>query len=218
MLLSPEHGAERAGHIDLHRAQPMRLPQPVQPDTTSLCTADRDGNMVTYIHSLFSGAGVVLGDTGVLMNSRMLGFSLDHGDPNCLAPGKRPMHTLNSFVVQRDGQTVLVGGTPGAHWQVQTNLQVLTNLLDFGLSLPEAIAAPRFAIGDYEKLGNPLVRLESRVAPETVQALRQRGHEIELIGPWASGGSVQLIAREPATGRLHGATEVRAAESTVLGL
>lgn len=218
MLLSPKHGAEQAGRIDLHQAQSMRLPQPAQPDTTSLCTADRHGNMVTYIHSLFSGAGVVLGDTGVLMNSRMLGFSLDDGDPNCLAPGKRPMHTLNSFVVQRDGQTVLVGGTPGAHWQVQTNLQVLTNLLDFGLGLPEAIAAPRFAIGDFATLGNPLVRLESRVAPETVQELRRRGHEIDLIGPWASGGAVQLIAREPATGRLHGATEVRAGESTVLGL
>lgn len=219
MLLSPEHGAAQAERVDLERAQPMRrLPQPVQPDTTSLCTADRHGNMVTYIHSLFSGSGVVLGDTGVLMNSRMLGFSLDDGDPNCLAPGKRPMHTLNSFVVQRGGQTVLVGGTPGAHWQVQTNLQVLTNLLDFGLSLPEAIAAPRFAIGDFATLGNPVVRLESRVAPETVQELRRRGHAIELIGPWASGGAVQMIAREPATGRLHGATEVRAGESSVLGL
>lgn len=218
MLLSPEHGAAQAERIDLHQARPLRLPQPVQPDTTSLCTADRHGNMVTYIHSLFSGAGVVLGDTGVLMNSRMLGFSLDAGDPNCLAPGKRPMHTLNSFVVQRDGQTVLVGGTPGAHWQVQTNLQVLTNLLDFGLSLPQAIAAPRFTIGDFATLGNPVVRLESRAAPETIQELRRRGHEIELIGPWASGGAVQLIAREPATGWLHGATEVRSADSTVLGL
>jgi gamma-glutamyltranspeptidase/glutathione hydrolase len=218
MLLSPEHGREQAGRIDPDRAQPLRLPYQVQPDTTSLCAADQFGNMVTYIHSLFSGAGVVLGDTGVLMNSRILGFSLDPDDPNCLAPGKRPMHTLNTYVVQKDGESVLVGGTPGAHWQVQTNLQMLTNLLDFGLDLQAAIAAPRFSIGDYESLGNPVIKLESRVPPETVDGLRRRGHEIEVIGPWASGGSVQLIAREPTTGLLRGATEIRASGSTVLGL
>ena len=217
-LLSPEHGAERAAQIDLNRAQPMWLPRQIQPDTTSLVTADRYGNMVTYIHSLFSGAGVVLGDTGVLMNSRMLGFNLDEGDPNCLAPGKRPMHTLNSFVVHKDGQPVLVGGTPGAHWQVQTNLQILTNLLDFELGLQDAIAAPRFAIGDFATLGNPVVKLESRVAPETVAELEQMGHEIELIGPWESGGSVQLIRRDPETALLRGATEIRYSGSSVLGL
>ncbi len=217
-LLSPEHGAERAAQIDLNRAQPMRLPRQIQPDTTSLVTADRYGNMVTYIHSLFSGAGVVLGDTGVLMNSRMLGFNLDEGDPNCLAPGKRPMHTLNSFVVHKNGQPVLVGGTPGAHWQVQTNLQILTNLLDFELGLQDAIAAPRFAIGDFATLGNPVVKLESRVAPETVAELEQMGHEIELIGPWESGGSVQLIRRDPETALLRGATEIRYSGSSVLGL
>jgi gamma-glutamyltranspeptidase/glutathione hydrolase len=217
-LLSAEHGAERAARIDLERAQPMRLPEQIQPDTTSLVTADRYGNTVTYIHSLFSGAGVVLGDTGVLMNSRMLGFNLDEGDPNCLAPGKRPMHTLNSFVVHKDGQPVLVGGTPGAHWQVQTNLQILTNLLDFELGLQDAIAAPRFAIGDFATLGNPVVKLESRVAPETVAELERMGHEIELIGPWASGGSVQLIRRDPETSLLRGATEIRYSGSSVLGL
>jgi gamma-glutamyltranspeptidase/glutathione hydrolase len=217
-LLSAEHGAERAAQIDLDRAQRMRLPEQIQPDTTSLVTADRYGNMVTYIHSLFSGAGVVLGDTGVLMNSRMLGFNLDEGDPNCLAPGKRPMHTLNSFVVHRDGQPVLVGGTPGAHWQVQTNLQILTNLLDFELGLQDTIAAPRFAIGDFATLGNPVVKLESRAAPETVAELERRGHEIELIGPWESGGSVQLISRDPETALLRGATEIRYSGSSVLGL
>jgi gamma-glutamyltranspeptidase/glutathione hydrolase len=218
MLLSPEHGREQAERIDLERAQPWRLPRQVQPDTTSLCTADRFGNMVSYIHSLYSGSGVVLGDTGVLMNSRLLGFSLDEGDPNCLAPGKRPMHTLNTYVIHKDGQPVLVGGTPGAHWQVQTNLQILTNLLDFGMGLQDAIAAPRFTIGNFATLGNPVVNLESRVPPETVDGLRRRGHEIELIGPWAAGGTVQLIAREPATGLLRGATEIRAPGSSVLGL
>lgn len=217
-LLSPEHGARRAAQVDREQALPMRLPEQIQPDTTSLVTADRFGNMVTYIHSLFSGAGVVLGDTGVLMNSRMLGFNLDEGDPNCLAPGKRPMHTLNSFVVHKDGQPVLVGGTPGAHWQVQTNLQILTNLLDFELGLQDAIAAPRFAIGDFATLGNPVVKLESRAAPETVAELERLGHEIELIGPWESGGSVQLISRDPETALLRGATEIRYSGSSVLGL
>ena len=75
-----------------------------------MCLADGAGTMVSYVHSLFSGTGVVMGDTGVLMNSRMLGFNLEEGHPNRLAPGKRPVHTLNTHVVRKAGESVLVGG------------------------------------------------------------------------------------------------------------
>ncbi len=218
MLLSADHAREQAQRIDPRHARPQMLPNAVQPDTTFLCTADEAGNMVSYIHSLFSGAGVVLGETGVLMNSRLLGFNLEEDHPNCLAPGKRPVHTLNAYVVHKDGEAVLVGGTPGAHWQVQTNLQILTNVLDFGLDLQSAIEAPRFTVGDQLDTGSLTVKIESRVGERVIGELRELGHEIEVIGPWESGGAVQLIARDPGSGMYRGATEVRRPGNAVLGL
>ena len=219
MLLSPEHAAEQARNIDPRRALPIDLPAQRQPDTTYLCVADEAGMMVSYIHSLYTGAGVVLGETGVLMNSRLLGFNLDEGHPNCLAPGKRPIHTLNPWLVHKDGQPVFVGGTPGAHWQVQTNLQILTDLIDFGLDPQRAIEAPRFTFGHQTDapVGNPTVSMESRFDPAVVEELRAMGHTIEVSGPWDSGGAVQLIARDPKTGLYRGATEVRRPGNTVAG-
>lgn len=217
MLLSKYHAREQAARIDRHHASSQPLPANIQPDTTSMVVADGDGNMVSYIHSLFSGARVILGDTGVLMNSRLLGFNLDAGDPNCLAPGKRPVHTLNTYVVSKDGQPWLVGGTPGAHWQVQTNVQLLTNLLDFGMDLQSAIEAPRFTVGDQLDVGDPTVKIEARIGDQTVTELRAMGHPVEVIGAWDSGGAVQLIARDAESGLLRGATEARRPGNTVIG-
>ena len=217
-LLSTDHARTQAQRIDLRQARPPVVPGVSHPDTTSLVTADEGGTMVSYIHSLFSGAGVVLGDTGVLMNSRLLNFNLEAGHPNCLAPGKRPIHTLNPYLVHKDGEAVLVGGTPGAHWQVQTNLQILTNVLEFGLDPQSAIEAPRFTVGDQLDVGNPTVKIESRVGERVINELRELGHTVEAIGPWDSGGAVQLIARDPDSGMYRGATEVRRPGNTVLGL
>jgi gamma-glutamyltranspeptidase/glutathione hydrolase len=216
-LLSAEHAAEQARRIDPRRARPFAAAPQRQPDTTYLCVADEAGTMVSYIHSLYSGAGVVLGETGVLMNSRLLGFNLEEGHPNCLAPGKRPIHTLNPWLVHKDGQPVLVGGTPGAHWQVQTNLQILTNVVDFGLDVQRAIEAPRFTFGHQTEVGDPTVTFESRVDPAVVEELRAIGHQIRVSGPWDSGSAVQLIARDPASGLYRGATEVRRPGCTVVG-
>lgn len=217
LLLSKEHAQEQARRIDLRQARPSVLPTMIHPDTTYLCVADEAGNMVSYIHSLFSGAGVVMGETGVLMNSRMRGFTLTPGHPNCLAPGKRPIHTLNAYTVYRDGDAVLVGGTPGAHWQVQTNLQVLVNVLDGGLDVQRAIDAPRFTIGDQLDVGNATVRVEVRADEQVVTELRARGHDVQAIGPWAAGGAVQLISRDPQSGLYSGATEPRQPGCMALG-
>jgi gamma-glutamyltranspeptidase/glutathione hydrolase len=216
-LLSEEHAAEQAARIDPDRARDRLAPAASHPDTTYMCTADADGSMVSYIHSLFAGAGVVMGATGALMNSRLQGFTLDEGHPNCLAPGKRPLHTLNTYVVHRDGEPVLVGGTPGAHWQVQTNLQMLVNVLEFGMDVQQAIEAPRYTMGDQLAPGDLTVRIESRAGDPVLAGLRERGHRIEVTGPWDAAGAVQLIARDPASGVLRGATEPRRAGSTVLG-
>ncbi len=217
-LLSDDHAREQAARIDRSVAHPFAWHGNVQPDTTYMCVVDRAGNMVSYIHSLFSGAGVVMGETGALMNSRMLGFNLDEGHPNCLAPGKRPVHTLNNYIVQKDGEPVLVGGTPGAHWQVQTNVQILCNSLDFGMDAARASEAPRFLIGEQLEVGNPTVRVESRVGKDTLNRLQDMGHQVQRAEPWGLGGGVQLIARDPATGMYSGSTDVRRAGNSIMGI
>jgi gamma-glutamyltranspeptidase/glutathione hydrolase len=217
-LLSEEHAREQAARIDMDRATDRLSPAAAHPDTTYMCTADGAGTMVSYIHSLFAGSGVVMGKTGALMNSRLQGFTLEDGHPNCLAPGKRPLHTLNAYLVHKDGEPVLVGGTPGAHWQVQTNLQMLVNILDFGMDVQQAIEAPRYTMGNQLTPGDLTVRIESRAGRQALDGLRARGHRIDVAGPWDAAGAVQLIARDPASGLYRGATEPRRAGSSVLGL
>lgn len=216
-LLSEEHACEQAERIDMARAKERLAPAASHPDTTYMCAADESGMMVSYIHSLFAGAGVVMGNTGALMNSRLQGFNLEEGHPNCLAPGKRPLHTLNNYMVQKDGEPVLVGGTPGAHWQVQTNLQVLVNILDFGMDVQQAVEAPRFTMGDQLSLGSLQGKVELRVGHDVATALRERGHQFEVVGAWEVAGAVQLIMRDSEYGIYRGATEVRRAGSSVLG-
>jgi gamma-glutamyltranspeptidase/glutathione hydrolase len=216
-LLSQEHAREQAARVNRRFARPQPQPLVVQPDTTFMALADEQGTMVAYIHSLFSGSGVVLGDTGVLLNNRLRGFNLEPGHPNCLAPGKRPIHTLNTYVVHKDGEPVLVGGTPGAHWQVQTNLQVLSNVLAWGLDLQEAVEAPRHLMGESSRTGSTRVRVESRVGEAVIDGLAELGHDIEPMGPWAAGAAVQVIGRDPTNGVYRGATEVRRLNCTMLG-
>lgn len=216
-LLSERYAEKQAARISMERAQYREAPDASHPDTTFMCVADESGSMVSYIHSLFAGSGVVMGASGVLMNSRLQCFNLDANSPNCLAPGKRPLHTLNCYLVHKDGEPVLVGGTPGAHWQVQTNLQMLVNILEFGMNVQEAVEAPRFTIGEQLSLGNPTIRTESRIGSETAQALTSLGHHLDVVGPWDVAGAVQLIMRSPESGLYQGATEVRRAGCSVLG-
>src|SRR5262249_60418397 len=108
----------------------------IEHDTTSFCVADRNGNAVSFIQSVFHGfgCGVVADGTGILYNNRMTGFSLDPASPNVLEPGKRPAHTLNAYLITRGDDLAWVGGTPGGDVQGQRNLQVICNVVDFGLN------------------------------------------------------------------------------------
>ncbi|MGH7330968.1 MAG: gamma-glutamyltransferase [Polyangiaceae bacterium] len=173
---------------------------------------------VAYIHSLYSGSGVVMGESGALLNSRLRGFTLDPSSPNVLAPGKRPVHTLNTWMIRRDGKTLFAGGTPGAQWQVQTNLQIITNLIDYRMDIISALNAPRFTIGNQLARPDRTIKLESCAGHDVFEGLRERGHLVETIGPWDAGGAVQLVARDAQTAMLRGATEVRRPGCTVLAL
>ena len=213
-------------------------------DTTYLCTVDAEGNAVGMIQSVFHpwGGGFLEPSTGILLNNRAVGFSLDPRHVNRLEPGKRTLHTLNSYLIERNGGAWLVAGTPGGDNQVQTNLQVVRHLLAGHSTwpspapmvpgrwsqarlcerarLPEAeylaaaLEAPRWR---HDAEGRPRVRIEARMAAEIRKRLERRGHEVERIGPWEGSGYVQAILFSEHAGTLIGATDPRG-EGAALGL
>jgi gamma-glutamyltranspeptidase/glutathione hydrolase len=226
-MISKEFARARYEDIDMRRAsdevEAGAIPE-MDGDTTYLCAADADGNMVSFIHSLSAGFGshVVAGDTGIMLNNRAgRGFSLVDGHPNVIEGGKRTMHTLNCFALAKDGRTYLVGGTPGGDQQPQWNLQVVTNLIDYGMDVQQAVEAPRwqgFPGTDPINLPNPFeLRVESRVGDGVIAELRSRGHAVQALGPYAAGGAAFLIARDPETGILQGGSDPRS-EGLALGI
>lgn len=134
----------------LQNARSVRSAGTVEPQkggTAVAMAVDADGNAAVIVESIFTlfGSGVLDAATGILLNSRMRGFSLDAASPNALAPGKRPAHTLSPMMVLRDGKLSILLGTPGALGQTVTLVQAVTNAIDRGLSMREAIAAPRWS-------------------------------------------------------------------------
>ncbi|MHB8631924.1 MAG: gamma-glutamyltransferase [Candidatus Limnocylindria bacterium] len=170
------------------RVEPAALPA----DTTYLAVVDRDGNAVSLIESVFSafGSATMVPGTGILLNNRLSGFSLEPRSPNVLAPGKRPVHTLNTVIVL-DGSTLrFVYGTPGRHAQVQTNFQLGVGLIDHGLDVQEAIEAPRW----YHAAGRAL-QIEARFPEQVRKGLAAKGHDLQLLGDWAEvTGGAQAVA------------------------
>jgi gamma-glutamyltranspeptidase / glutathione hydrolase len=225
-LLSSEFAKERYDSIDMKQASSEfaagKLGEAVG-DTTYLCVVDRDGNAVSFIHSISHGwgSGVVAGDTGIVLNNRLgRGFTLEADHPNVIRPGKRTMSTIHCYLVTENGRLRWVGGTPGGDLQPQVNMQILTNLIDFGMNVQEAAEAPRwssFPGTDPANLPNDFVlRVEDRVDKKVISELTKRGHEVEILGPWNAGGQVQLIEVNPENGVLMGATDPRT-EGVVLG-
>jgi gamma-glutamyltranspeptidase/glutathione hydrolase len=225
-LISKEHAAKRRATIDRNRAsQPGRpLVAEHSGDTSYFCVVDGNGMAVSFIHSLSAGfgSGVVAGDTGITLNNRAgRGFSLLEGHPNVVAPGKRTMHTLNAYMCLRNDSAWLVGGTPGGDQQTQVNTQIVTSIVDQGLSVREAVQAPRwfsFPGTDPSTIDKDMViRIEDRVPEATRQELEARGHVLEVLQPWGGGGAVQLIEIDQASGILRGASDPRSG-GVALGL
>ena len=217
-LISKEHASRRRAEIDPARARwPDGALAPEHAgDTSYFAVADGNGNAVSFIHSLSNAFGscVVAGDTGVTLNNRAgRGFSLDPGHPNHIAPGRRTMHTLNAYMIHRDGYPWLVGGTPGGDQQAQWNTQMISNIVDHGMSLQEAVEAPRFHSfpgTDPVNLGRPpVVKADERVPAATRDALTRLGHTVETLAAWGGGGAVQLIQLDRQSGVLRGASDPR---------
>ena len=218
-MLSKAYAAKQAERIDLNRALtdiPAGMPERFE-DTTCFCTADRWGNAVCVLQSIQSGFGssLIAGNTGILLNNRMTYWHLDADHPNCLMPGKRVRHTMNPIIVTKDNKPFLVCGTPGADTQVQTNLQLITHTIDFGMTSQEAVEAPR-----WRSLQNPMestvphtcvdaLQLEGRFPEGMREGLAQRGHELQILGDWGGPGSAQSIMIDPDSNALIGGSDPR---------
>ena len=218
-LLDPEYLRERAALVDAARAAESVEPgfgdeiATEEPDaddagdTVYLTAVDQYGNAVSWIQSLFAGfgSGLLETETGVLLHNRGSLFTLEDGHPNQVAPGKRPYHTLTPMMALRDGELAFTLGTPGGDSQTQSLLQIVHNLLLFGMTPQEALEAPRF-----RSQGGVRVSIEAWV-PASVQAgLERLGHELRPVRGWtATFGGAQMILVEPGSGTLTAAADPR---------
>jgi gamma-glutamyltranspeptidase/glutathione hydrolase len=201
-ILSKAHIDQRAAQISMNSAGSDIAAVGEGSDTTYFLVADSHGNAVSWIQSVFHGFGSswVIPETGIILNNRLTGFSLDPQSPNIIAPGKRPAHTLNAFTaVRADGSLYLVGGTPGANIQVQTNLQLLVNLIDLKMNVQEATEAPRWqhlnapGQSSEDEKGLGVLEVENRVSNLVLDELRAKGHDVRPLAAWGHGSSVQLM-------------------------
>jgi gamma-glutamyltranspeptidase/glutathione hydrolase len=217
--LSAEAFAAMRGGIDPARARP-RHRATGRGGTIAVVAADAHGRAVSLIESLYMnfGSGIVAEGTGIFLHNRGAYFSLEPGHPNELAGGKRPLHTLSPAMLLRDGKPEFVYGTMGGDGQPQTHVQLLHNVYERGMDVQQAIDAPRFVYGrDADSAYADTVRVEARMPAHIVDGLRARGHEIEVLGPFANMlGHGHAIAIDRARGTFAGGCDPRA-DSLAMG-
>jgi gamma-glutamyltranspeptidase/glutathione hydrolase len=201
-LLDAAHAARLAGRLDPRRAGRFTPQTPPGGGTVFLTAADADGMMVSLIQSNWMGfgSGIMGGRTGVMLHNRGNYFSLDPANPNALAPGARPLHTLTPMLLLRDGRPWITLGSMGGDGQPQYMVQLISGLIDDGLDPQQAVDRPRF-VAEVEARGMPLrgVAIEEDGVTEALLAdLRARGHEVRTIEARTSAvGWAQVIRREP---------------------
>lgn len=197
-LLDPAYAAERAKLIRLDRAAAPCAGTPPSGGTVYLAAADADGMMVSFIQSNYKGfgSGVVVPGTGISLHNRGMGFSLQPGHVNQVAPGKKPLHSIIPGFLTQDGSPVMALGVMGGSMQAQGHLQMVARFAAFRQN-PQAMSdAPRFRVEN-----GPLVHLESHVAANVVAELRSRGHQLQLHPRDSMEfGAAQLIYRSPSGG------------------
>jgi gamma-glutamyltranspeptidase/glutathione hydrolase len=205
-LLSHDYAATRRAMIGEAALDPTPGTPPAA-GTVYLATADRHGNMVSFIQSNYHGfgAGVVVPDTGIALHNRGHGFTLDPDHDNTLAPGKKPFHTIIPGFLTQDGKALGPFGVMGGFMQPQGHMQVVMNMLDFGLNPQAALDAPR-----WQWTGGRTIAIEPGYPTHLVREMAARGHDMELAFDLTSFGRGQIIIRDPATGVLCGGTEPRA--------
>lgn len=225
LIADPDHAPDRTAEllseaviqtlrarIDRGRALPPALwSEPEHKDTIYLCVVDAEGNAISFINSIFHAFGSTRLDpeTGVLFHSRGASFRLEPGHPNCIAPRKRPLHTIIPGMVRDPAGGLMPFGVMGGHYQAAGHAAYLSAIIDRGLDLQAAMEEPRsFAI-------DGALQVEVTMPPYICDELARRGHRITIIdGPT---GGAQAIRIDPVTGVLTGASDSRK-DGAALGL
>jgi len=191
-LLDDDYLAGRGRLIDPTRAVERVQPGAAVTDTETiyLSVADSDGNMISFINSIYDyfGSGVVVPGTGFILQNRGAGFSLEDGHPNQAGPSKRPFHTLIPGFVTKDGNPWMTFGLMGGSMQPQGHTQMLLNLLVFGMDLQEAIDTPRF-----RHMSGYSVAIEEPIPNDVRAGLKALGHELQVQDPGSFGGAQAII-------------------------
>ncbi len=229
-LLSREYAAERRKQIDPENASlthrpggfAVALPPPTTArgklfvqDTTCVNVIDKQGNVFSATPSGAWLPSWIAGDTGIPLSTRLQSFVMTQDHPNRLAPGKRPRVTLSPTIVLKDGNPFMALSTPGGDNQDQAMLQVLLNIIDFGMTAQEAVEAPRFQTEHfYSSFANHefspgKLNLEARISKAVVDQLTARGHRITMQGPWSNSSAPTVIMLRD--GVLHGGADPRRA-------
>jgi gamma-glutamyltranspeptidase/glutathione hydrolase len=218
-LISKDYALGRNKLIDMQKAQTDVAAGDAklgQADTIYLCVVDKDRNCVSLIQSNYMGFGSRLApaDLGFAIQNRGTLFALDEKHANGLKPGKRPFHTIIPAMATKDGKPWFTFGVMGGDMQPQGHVQVLVNLIDFGMNAQAAGEAPRVEhIGSATPTGRPAaanggtIQAEPGISEEIVKELVKRGHDVQRVR--VNGGGYQGILIDPKTGVLHGGTEAR---------
>ncbi|RAP77777.1 gamma-glutamyltransferase [Paenibacillus montanisoli] len=155
-------------------------------DTAYAAVVDEEGNAVSFIQSLYYdfGSAYVAGETGIILQNRGSYFSLEETHPNVLAPGKRTFHTLMPGMALKEGKPFLLMGTQGGEGQPQTQLSIITGIVDYGCTIQEAIALPRWVYGRTWGEDCDRLRLENRNLGNAAERLKKCGHQVEIVAEW----------------------------------
>jgi gamma-glutamyltranspeptidase/glutathione hydrolase len=210
-LLDKSYAKERAAKIDPAKANCNPGPgHPATSDTTYLAAVDKDGNIASLIQSNYSafGSGVVVNGMGFALQNRGALFSLDTSHPNALQPRKRPFHTIIPAFMERGDVHIGFGIMGGAN-QPLAHAQFVSNLVDYGMNIQGALEAPRFTVTSGQVSCD--IFIESRIAPDVIQALRQKGHNLMVRAEYtAVMGRGQAVMHNSKTGMNWAASDPRA--------
>jgi len=209
-LLAPEAIDALASEVDLARAAAWG--RPTEPgDTVWMGVVDQHGIAVSFIQSIYHefGSGIVLPTTGVNWQNRGCSFSLNPQQINCLAPGKRPFHTLNAGLAELADGSTMVYGSMGGDGQPQTQATLFSRVHWFGLNPQEAISQPRWLLGRTWGNASDSLKLESRFSDAVFAELTKKGHWVERIGAWDESVGHAGMIRRYANGVLEGGFDPR---------
>jgi oxamate amidohydrolase len=202
--------AERAAAVDAKRARAWPEPA-IKGDTVWMGAIDSEGNAVSYIQSVYweFGSGVVLGETGVNWQNRGASFSLDPSSHLALAPGRKPFHTLNPALARLADGREMVYGNMGGDGQPQSQAAVFSRYAMFGQDLQQAVTAPRWLLGRTWGQMSVSLKVEDRFDPALIAALREAGHDVELVSAFSDFvGHAGALVRHP-NGLISGAADPR---------